>query len=126
MNIYYQSKNMDLEIMEIERKNKMIEEKIYKYGDYVVSYVSDGWDSGCLTISKIQNDNMYVIGEITGGIAEIIDFILDSVEDEISKYESKLDKIKETINYYAIENEDYSKMYNQEEQKIIKLLEEIK
>lgn len=73
----------------------MYEEKIYKYGDYVVRYVSDGWDSGCLTISKIQNDNMYVIGEITGGIAEIIDFILDSVEDEISKYESKLDKIKE-------------------------------
>ena len=75
----------------------MIEEKTYKYGDYVVSYVSDGWDSGYLTISKIQNDNIYVIGEITGGIAEIIDFILDSVEDEISKYESKLDKIKEYI-----------------------------
>ena len=75
----------------------MYEEKTYKYGDYVASYVSDGWDSGCLTISKIQNDNMYVIGEITGGIAEIIDFILDSVEDEISKYESKLDKIKEII-----------------------------
>ena len=80
----------------------MYEEKIYKYGDYVVSYVSDGWDSGCLTISKIQNDNMYVIGEIAGGIAEIIDFILDSVEDEISKYESKLDKIKE----YCKENSE--------------------
>lgn len=44
---------------------------------------------------------------------------------ECDKRSKVLDKIKETINYYAIENEDYSKIYNQEEQEIIKLLEEI-
>lgn len=36
-----------------------------------------------------------------------------------------LDKIKEIINYYAVEDEDYSKIYNQEEQEIMELLEEI-
>lgn len=43
----------------------------------------------------------------------------------IDKQKEVLDKIKEKINYYAIENEDYSKIYNQEEQEIMKLLEEI-
>ena len=108
-------------------EEKSYEEKIYKYGDYVVSYVSDGWDSGCLTISKIQNDNMYVIGEITGGIAEIIDFILDSVEDEISKYESKLDKIKEIIRKVQ-DDEFYINLTNKEKAlyEIEELLEEKK
>ena len=43
----------------------------------------------------------------------------------IIKYKEVLYKIKETINYYAVEDEDYSKIYNQEEQEIMKLLEEI-
>lgn len=45
--------------------------------------------------------------------------------DERDKYKKILDKIKEIINHYAVENEDYSKLYNQEEQEIMKLLEEI-
>ena len=36
-----------------------------------------------------------------------------------------LDKIKELINHYAVEDEDYSKIYNQEEKDILELLEEI-
>lgn len=103
----------------------MYEEKTYKYGDYVVSYVSDGWDSGCLTISKIQNNDLYVIGETTGGIAEIIDFILDSVEDEISKYESKLDKIKEYINRTEINSVGTPLAYTEIGKEILELLEEI-
>jgi hypothetical protein len=46
-------------------------------------------------------------------------------KQDLDKYKQIIDKIKETINYYAIENEDYSKIYNQEEQEIMKLLEEI-
>ena len=56
----------------------------------------------------------------------------DIISEKISWYEMQikkrndiLNKIKEIINYYAIENEDYSKIYNQEEQEIMKLLEEI-
>lgn len=42
-----------------------------------------------------------------------------------NKYKEVLDKIKEIINHYAVENEDYSKIYNQEEKDILELLEEI-
>ena len=60
-------------------------------------------------------------------ILETADFgKIDVVEyKEYLKLKEVLDKIKEIINYYAIENEDYSKIYNQEEQEIMKLLEEI-
>lgn len=51
---------------------------------------------------------------------------INNLEEQNNKYKNALDKIKEIINYYAIENEDYSKIYNQEEQEIMKLLEEIK
>jgi hypothetical protein len=52
-------------------------------------------------------------------------YAIMKIADERDKYKTIIDKIKKTINYYAIENEDYSKIYNQEEQEIIKLLEEI-
>lgn len=41
------------------------------------------------------------------------------------KYKNVIDKIKELINHYAVENEDYSKIYNQEEKDILELLEEV-
>lgn len=47
-------------------------------------------------------------------------------QDRAENLQIVLDKVKETINYYATEDEDYSKIYNQEEQEIMKLLEEIK
>lgn len=50
-----------------------------------------------------------------------VDFLIDSND----KKQEVLDKIKEVINHYAVEDEDYSKIYNQEEQEIMKLLEEI-
>lgn len=52
------------------------------------------------------------------------DIFIDQ-KNKLNKQKEVLDKIKETIKYYAVENEDYSKIYNQEEQEIIKLLEEI-
>lgn len=45
--------------------------------------------------------------------------------DELDKQKEILDKIKELINHYAVEDEDYSKIYNQEEKDILELLEEI-
>lgn len=54
--------------------------------------------------------------------------IINAYEKDIEKFNKQkevINKIKETINYYAIENEDYSKIYNQEEQEIMKLLEDL-
>jgi hypothetical protein len=43
----------------------------------------------------------------------------------LDKYKQVIDKIKEIINHYAVENEDYSKIYNQEETEIMKILEDL-
>lgn len=43
---------------------------------------------------------------------------------QLEEKEIVLDKIKEIINHYAVEDEDYSKIYNQEEKDILELLEE--
>ena len=43
---------------------------------------------------------------------------------ENHKLKDKLQKITECINYYAIENEDYSKIYNTEEKEILKIIGE--
>jgi len=54
--------------------------------------------------------------------------IINAYEKDIEKFNKQkevLDKIKEIINHYAVENEDYSKIYNQEEKDILELLEEI-
>ena len=46
--------------------------------------------------------------------------------DELIKHcydeEQKLERIKEIIDYYAVEDEDYSKIYNNEEKELLKAL----
>ena len=49
----------------------------------------------------------------------------EDYKDTLQKQQEVLDKIKELINHYAVEDEDYSKIYNQEEKDILELLEEI-
>lgn len=61
------------------------------------------------------------ISETPDGVLETYDW-----QDVAEDLKEKLIKIKEIISYYATENEDYSKIYNQEEQEIMKVLEEIK
>lgn len=54
--------------------------------------------------------------------------IINAYEKDIEKFNKQkevIDKIKELINHYAVEDEDYSKIYNQEEKDILELLEEI-
>lgn len=50
---------------------------------------------------------------------------LEEKDKQLDKYKNVIDKIKELINHYAVEDEDYSKIYNQEEKDILELLEEI-
>ena len=53
------------------------EEKIYQFNEYVLGYDKGRNDRSCLTISKIQNGNMYVMSSLYDGSAEIISTILD-------------------------------------------------
>lgn len=41
---------------------------------------------------------------------------------ERKKLQNKIDKAIKCIEYYALENEDYSKSYNEEEQNLLKIL----
>ena len=82
---------------------------------------------------EIYNDYLELSGKITEKLDNTAEYenwliIQDYIEQEHKKYINQkkvLDKIKELINHYAVENEDYSKIYNQEETEIMKLLEEI-
>lgn len=48
---------------------------------------------------------------------------LEYLKNENERLNNKLEKIKEIINYYAVENEDYSKIYNDEEKELLEVVE---
>lgn len=49
-----------------------------------------------------------------------------SILEERDLYHSIIKEAKECINHYAIEDEDYSKIYNTEEKAILEILDEDK
>lgn len=57
--------------------------------------------------------------------SKAVEICANDIRDYLDKYKIVLNKIKELINHYAVEDEDYSKIYNQEEKEILELLEEI-
>lgn len=48
---------------------------------------------------------------------------MKQLQEENERLNNKLEKIKEIINYYAVENEDYSKIYNDEEKELLEVVE---
>lgn len=46
-----------------------------------------------------------------------------SIADERDKYKKIIKKATQCIYYYAIEDEDYSKIYNQEEKELLNILQ---
>ena len=58
------------------------EEKIYMFNEYVLAYDKGNDDRSCLTISKIISGDMYVIGSLFDGSAEIISLMLDNLQQE--------------------------------------------
>jgi hypothetical protein len=71
-----------------------------------------------------MNKNSIEIPLVKATYEELQEVICE-LQVERYKYKTIIDKIKEIINHYAVENEDYSKIYNQEETEIMKILEEI-
>lgn len=131
----------------------MNEEKVYQFNEYVLGYDKGYNDRSCLIISKILNDNMYVMSSLYDGSADVISLMLDNLQEEIrqtkllkeryqlqkDKYKEVLDKIKDKTNKMiesnnsALSNPEYTivskhqllKLSNEELKDILKLLEEI-
>jgi Asp-tRNA(Asn)/Glu-tRNA(Gln) amidotransferase B subunit len=59
------------------------EEKVYQFNEYVLGYDKGENDRSCLTISKTQNDILYVMGTLYDGCADIISLMLESMQQEI-------------------------------------------
>ena len=50
-------------------------------------------------------------------------FLIPSYERIIDNLNSIIKEVRECINHYAIENEDYSKIYNDEEKELLEILD---
>ena len=105
-------------------------EKIYQFNEYILGYDKGLNDRSCLTISKIQNGNMYVMSSLYDGSAEVLSLMLDNLQSEIKKLNIQLNKadnknleLLELINknYDIIENKDIKEI--EERLKIQELLE---
>ena len=114
----------------------MNNERIYQFNEYVLGYDKGHNDRSCLTISKIQNDNMYVMSSLYDGSADIISLMLDSLQKEnkdlqqqLDKYKNVIDKIKEEVlsELQMCKTKDMaiSMEINYIEEKLEKLLEEV-
>lgn len=74
----------------------MYEEKIYTFNEYILGYEKGNNDRSCLTISKIINDDMYVMSSLYDGSADVISMILDNLQQENQQLKERL-KQKEAI-----------------------------
>lgn len=63
----------------------MNEEEIYTFNEYILVYEKGNNDRSCLTISKIINDDMYVMSSLYDGSADVISMILDNLQQENKK-----------------------------------------
>ena len=48
-------------------------------------------------------------------------FTIDELINHFYEKEKKLERIKEIIDYYAVEDEEYNKIYNDEEKELLKV-----
>ena len=73
-----------------------------------------------------ENNKMYkeieILNKELQDTKEHLGEYLYEQEEENKELKKKIDKAIETINYYAIEDEDYSKIYNTEEQELLNIL----
>lgn len=53
------------------------------------------------------------------------DKVEEEKDNEIERLHSIIKEVRECINHYAIEDEDYSKIYNDEEKTILEILDKV-
>ena len=76
----------------------MNEEEIYTFNEYILGYEKGNNDRSCLTISKIINDDMYVMSSLYDGSADVISMILDNLQKENKKLKEQLQQKEDIIN----------------------------
>ena len=83
-------------------KNDYGEEKVYKFNEYILSYDKSERDRSCLTISKTQNGNIYVMSSLYDGSADVISLMLESLQKEnkiLRKNAEHNDKVVDKVNW---------------------------
>ena len=50
-------------------------------------------------------------------------YAIMKIADERDKYKNIIEEARECINHYAIEDDEFSKIYNQEEQELLEILD---
>ena len=114
----------------------MNEEEIYTFNEYILGYEKGNNDRSCLTISKIINDDMYVMSSLYDGSADVISMILDNLQKENKQLKERLQqkenqKYKEVIDKAKYWVEDYMDEWDrnddvwQELNELLILLEEV-
>ena len=100
--------------------------------DKLKDHVHDLYDENKVLKKEIErlNTNLEVANEDLTRIAQLLDLeegcTIYDIEDKIGKYKSIIKEVRECINHYAIENEDYSKIYNDEEKELLGILDKEK
>lgn len=93
----------------------MSDEKVYQFNEYVLGYDKGLNDRSCLTISKMQNGNIYVMSSLYDGSADIISNILDNLQQELERYKhySKTTGIEELMqeNEYLKKHQRFHKKF---------------
>lgn len=82
--------------------------------EHLVEYLQDKLDTGYHKI--FYNDDMYDEKTI-----DCINAINDTLEEN-KRLNNIIKQIEKCIDYYAIENDDFSKFYNNEEIEILKII----
>ena len=87
----------------------MKDEKVYQFNEYILGYDEGLNDRSCLTISKIQNGNMYVMATLTDGSADVISLMLDNLQQENKQLKEELKEYKKCIDE---QNEELYRIFN--------------
>lgn len=102
----------------------MKKQKVYKFNEYILSYDKSERDRSCLTISKTQNGNIYVMSELLDGSADVVSMILDSLQTTVNYCKQQNQKYKEAIDK-AIEYCDNNKEFAPRLEDVLDILKEV-
>lgn len=75
------------------------EEKIYQFNEYVLGYDKGRNDRSCLTISKVQNGNIYVMSSLLDGSADVISTMLDGLQEELKEKDKEIDNLNKQLKW---------------------------
>ena len=96
-------------------------DKVYTYDDYILSYDYGGEnDRSCMIISKILNDNLYVMAELYDGSADVVSIMLDNLQQELQQKENIIKEVRECIEKNIV---DYITNYDDLRENLLEILD---